>query len=580
MDQVIEIINQISREQQILILVGILGFVIIFTAYYFFRLKNFRKTFVMLENKMNAIKTLPIQYRLGRVQGIMRSMPNVDVDFENFQKRHVELSRFQETELLSVINEIDEKLYSRKTRGVKRKLRLLRDKIDQYEKDSKTLLDEIESVTEVENIQRLAIIKIKEKYRNTQDEYQTNRCKIDDYIPLIDNEFKDIDQCFVKLENFMNDQEFEQAKEYTNVIDKKIDMLFANIRDLPSYVAIIRKYIPQRLKVIHEKAESMKKTGFALERIHLDERLQKIDYDTNSMTNDIKLLKLASVAQAIEVITVELDGLMNDLETEEVAFGGFAKKSKETFDLVESLEKQLSETVESLFELQKNYHVHFEFDIKSDYDKFLAIMSRLSDYRHAILDNVFSYGQMMAEFDKIVEECQPYLELLVIYKEKKESLRIQEKRALDELDNINIVLLEIKSEIKNKQLPMISETYQDYIDDSYQRAEEILKFTRQRPIDLEKLSLQVDTARDVIYELYDNIHNLIVTAEMVEDAIVYGNRYRSTFLEVNTELTKAELLFKNGEYTKALTIAVDIIEKIKPGSYETLVNSTKKSEKI
>ena len=65
---------------------------------------------------------------------------------------------------------------------------------------------------------------------------------------------------------------------------------------------------------------------------------------------------------------------------------------------------------------------------------------------------------------------------------------------------------------------------------------------------------------------------MIVTAELVEDASIYGNRYRSSFLEVNTELTKAELLFRNGEYTKALTTAVDIIEKINPGSYEMLIN--------
>ena len=51
----------------------------------------------------------------------------------------------------------------------------------------------------------------------------------------------------------------------------------------------------------------------------------------------------------------------------------------------------------------------------------------------------------------------------------------------------------------------------------------------------------------------------------------------SSFLEVNTELTKAELLYRNGEYTKALSTAVDIIEKIKPDSYEMLVN--KKSPK-
>ena len=61
---------------------------------------------------------------------------------------------------------------------------------------------------------------------------------------------------------------------------------------------------------------------------------------------------------------------------------------------------------------------------------------------------------------------------------------------------------------------------------------------------------------------------------MVEEAIVYGNRYRSSFLEVNTELTKTEVLFRNGEYTKALTTAVDIIEKLNPGSYEELIRNS------
>ena len=184
---------------------------------------------------------------------------------------------------------------------------------------------------------------------------------------------------------------------------------------------------------------------------------------------------------------------------------------------------------------------------------------------------------MIDNFESITINSKPFNDSLIKHNELAESLKIQEKRALDELDNINIVLLEIKSEIRNKHLPMISESYQDYIDDSYQKADAILNFIRQRPIDLKSLSIQVYAARDVIYKLYDNVHNLIVTAEMVEDAIIFGNRYRSSFLEVNTELTKAELLYRNGEYTKALSTAVDIIEKIKKDSYEMLDN--KKSPK-
>ena len=58
---------------------------------------------------------------------------------------------------------------------------------------------------------------------------------------------------------------------------------------------------------------------------------------------------------------------------------------------------------------------------------------------------------------------------------------------------------------------------------------------------------------------------------MVENTIVFGNRYRSTYPDIDSELTRSELCFRNGEYTQALTIAIAIIEKIHPGNYEKMV---------
>ncbi len=58
---------------------------------------------------------------------------------------------------------------------------------------------------------------------------------------------------------------------------------------------------------------------------------------------------------------------------------------------------------------------------------------------------------------------------------------------------------------------------------------------------------------------------------MVENTIVFGNRYRSTYSDIDSELTRSELCFRNGEYTQALTIAIATIEKIHPGNYEKMV---------
>ena len=66
---------------------------------------------------------------------------------------------------------------------------------------------------------------------------------------------------------------------------------------------------------------------------------------------------------------------------------------------------------------------------------------------------------------------------------------------------------------------------------------------------------------------------LVGIAIMVENAIVFGNRYRSSYPEIDSELTRAELSFQNGEYTKALKIAIQSIEKMHPGIYEKLIKT-------
>lgn len=574
-----EIINIIGMKMIVIISVSILVLILLILIYRLLKLKHYRNEIVDLENKMNAIKSLPIQYRLGRVKGIAKNMPELQEKYEIYDSKFSELSNLQNEEIIPLVNDIDESLYYRKLRGVQKKMSTLEEKVLHYAKESKQLLKDIEVITEIENIQRLEIIKVKEKYRATNDTYAQIRFKVEDYVPKVQEVFHDIDERFVELENYMNNQQFEEAKIDTEKISEDIDALNQKLKDLPTYISIVRQYLPKRLNELKSIMKDMQEKDFAVERMNASVRLSKISSDLQNTGYNIKNLELENVGQTIELMTEELNLLYSDFEKEKNAYTLYEEKRNECYKFVNTIESGLAKAKESIREIEENYILDdYTITIEKDYDQFQAIVDDLAEITKIIETKDFSYIEMIDNFSRIVEQSKPYNDSLIRHNELAETLRIQEKRALDELDNINIVLLEIKSEIRNKHLPMISESYQDYIDDSYKKADAILNFIRQRPIDLKSLSLQVDAARDVIYKLYDNVHNLIVTAEMVEDAIVFGNRYRSSFLEVNTELTKAELLYRNGEYTKALSTAVDIIEKIKPDSYEMLVN--KKSPKV
>lgn len=574
-----DLLAKFGSQTVIIVCICILLVIFATIVYRMFKLKVYRKEIIELENQMNDVKSLPIQYRLGRVKGIGKNMPEVLEKYNLYVKEFDDLNSFQTNDIVPLINEIDEQLYYRKLTGAKSKLHKLKEEISNYETKSQDLLKRIEVITEVENEQRLEIIKIKEKYRAASDNFANVRFKIEDFVPSIPGIFNEIDERFVVLEEMMNNQRFDEAKTYAGKIEKDVDILTANLRDLPTYISIVRKYIPKRLEEIYAIIEEMKEKDFSIEKLSAASRYNQIGDALEQTIQNIKDLKLENVGASIEKMTEDLNDLTSDLEKEQTAFHQYEEARNNCYRHIGRLDDGLKKTVSSLAELQENYLLaDYKITIAGEYNKFKPIVDDLARLTEIIESKNFSYSALIDEFNDLITRCQPFDDALIKYNELESSLRLEEKRALDELDNINIVLLEIKSEIKNKHLPMISESYKDYIDDSYQKADEIMKFIRHRPIDLKRLSEQVDAARDVIYKLYDNVHNLIVTAEMVEEAIIYGNRYRSSFLEVNTELTKAELLFRNGEYTKALSTAVDIIEKIDPGSYEMLINKNTKSE--
>ena len=218
-----------------------------------------------------------------------------------------------------------------------------------------------------------------------------------------------------------------------------------------------------------------------------------------------------------------------------------------------------------------------KLDIEQSYPVLEIILDETKSLEHLIQSKDFSYAKVVERLKDLLSKSENYEDTLRYFFSKRDELYLIEQRAIDELDSINIVLLEIKSEIKNTHLPSISEKYMEYIDEAYKRANAIQTLRNTLPIQLDNLTLQADEARDIIYRLYENVHNLVITAHMVEETIVYGNRYRSSFLEVNTELTKAELLYRNGEYSEALKIAVDIVEKVQPGFNEKLTKKELKS---
>ena len=231
MDNIVRLIEQIGIRNLIFIGIGIVALVILLLFYRGMRLRKYRKLIVDVENRMNGIKSLPLQYRLGRVHSISKNMPEVLEKYEEYAQEFERITDYQKNQLGVLVNEVDEQLFYGKLRKISSKMKELESMLKIYEDDSQALLAKIKEITEIENVQRIEIIRVKEKYRQLIDHYETIRFKVEDFVKGIKNIFNNLDDSFVKLEDMMNNQRFEDAKNLTQDIDKKVDWLNARLQE-------------------------------------------------------------------------------------------------------------------------------------------------------------------------------------------------------------------------------------------------------------------------------------------------------------------------------------------------------------
>ena len=129
------VIDIVGAKTLIIAGVVLLVLIAVIIVYRLIKLRNYRKQIVDLENSMNAVKSLPIQYKLGRVKGIARNMQEVKAKYDEFETNYNELCNLQSEKIVPLINDIDEALYYRRLRGIKRRIGELNRLLQDYEKN-------------------------------------------------------------------------------------------------------------------------------------------------------------------------------------------------------------------------------------------------------------------------------------------------------------------------------------------------------------------------------------------------------------------------------------------------------------
>ena len=182
-----------------------------------------------------------------------------------------------------------------------------------------------------------------------------------------------------------------------------------------------------------------------------------------------------------------------------------------------------------------------------------------------------SYSKLIKEVEKLFSSLVSLEDSLDNSLDVIGSMRDDEIRARQQLEEIKSILKDAKKAMKESNIPLIPKTYYTELKEASAAVKEIIKELEKKPITIKTLNIRVDTARDLVLKLYTKTQDILMNAKFAEMAIVYGNRYRGEVDGVDKNLTYCEVLFFKGDYKKSLDISINILNRIEPGIYDKLL---------
>ena len=307
--------------------------------------------------------------------------------------------------------------------------------------------------------------------------------------------------------------------------------------------------------------------GYNLNYLNITDNMEECNKNISTIFDRIKVLNLDDCMFELKTILDYLDSILDDLEKERLARKRYQDNITDFAERLKNNNKIVKDIVKQLDSLKELYDLNDE-DLTGIQDVKLRLESIKKDYQKLVKQEENSkqpYSYLSRELDNINNLL---IELESDLNESLNSLgsmQDDEARAREQLDEIRDLLKQCKLTIRSYKLPIIMNNYFVELSEANDAIEEIAKELEKKPIVISTLNTRVDNGRDLILKLYHTTKDMIKTAQLAEMTIVYGNRYRSSMVEIDRGLDNAERLYHKGNYKEALEASISAIELMDKG---------------
>lgn len=533
--------------------------------------KKYKKEIEYLDIEKNKLIGVPILSEISKVKELVKT-DNLKKKLEDWDTTFKLIKDTEVPRINDMISEADFLIDRREYDSAIKKLALIEVEIGSLKRKSDNLLNEIKLITGSEERNRSTITKLKMVYRELTNKFERTRKDYGEIDTYIENEFQVIDKKFHEFEKAMDLNDYVEVEKIVLVLEELINNMKEILEKVPSLVFMATVLIPSQIQQVMLNYSRMIRDGYPLDYLNVEYNINEIKTKVDNIINSLKDLSIGDYDVELRTILDYFNSLFNDFDKEKECKDLFKENIKILKNKIEKINKVVYDIYIQIDDIKLNYNLSDE-----EINKFSLLNKNLEkinkDYKILVEQGrgkTFAYSKLMDELNGLSTRLSRLQDDLDYRLHSITSMKDDETRAHEQLEEIEKVLKQAKMKLKECNIPVIPSSYFIELSEANEALREISRELDKKPIVIKILNIRVDTARDLVFKIYNKTNDLIKSVIFSERLIVYGNRYRSVNPEINKMLDDATELFYKGQYKKSLDLLIRELEKIDKNLLERL----------
>ena len=537
------------------------------------RLKKYKNILDELDLEKNLISSIPISLELSKVEPIIKN-EDLESKYKKWEDKSDVIKNERIPKIYDMLIDIDTFIEKRDFENCNYRIAKTELEIYKVREASESLLEEIKEITLSDEKYRSIVTKLKTKYRKLNSEYQEHSNLYDEMQDAITLQLENIEKNFLGFESAMENNEYTEVVHIVKALDAMIEHMGIVIKEVPDLILMAKEIIPKRIKEVDDVVKEMEEKGYPLEYLNIDYNVEESRKNINTILDKIRVLNLEDCMFELRTILDYFDSLFIDFEKERLSRKVYEESEHDFAIKLKKTEKVVNDVFEELETIKNNYDLRDE-DIDSiEEDKKILVVIQ-DDYKKLLAkleSKSTPYSSLHKEIEELTVRLKNMSDNLDVTLNSLGNMYDDEQRAREQLIEIEEFLQNSKRKIRSYKLPVITDNYFVELSEANDAIKEVIKELEKKPIVIKTLNTRVDTARDLVLKLYNTTNEIIKTAELAENCIVYGNRFRSSYTDIDRCLDEARKSFFKGDYKKSLDVSIKAISLVDKNFYQELVS--------